>query len=245
MRRRAEEVARLGGLEQPAAIHHADAVADHRDDAEIVSDQQDGRAVIATQAVDELQHLRLDGDIERRGRLVGDQQLWVVGKRRGNHNALALAAGETMRHVIVARRRVGDADLAHQRDGAGARLGRARRSRWARMVSAIWSPTGHVGSRLAEGSWKIIDTSSPRICRNASSPSPTISRPLSRMLPRHGGAGGQQAHHRVGQRALAASALTDDSEDLARLERERDRCDRRRWLHRVARAEADAEIGRG
>ena len=44
MRGRAEEVARLGGLEQPAAIHHADPVADHRDDAEIVGDQQDGRS---------------------------------------------------------------------------------------------------------------------------------------------------------------------------------------------------------
>ena len=113
--------------------------------------------VIATQAVDELQHLRLDGDIECRGRLVGDQQLRVVGKRRGNHDALALAAGETVRHVIVARRRVGDADLAHQRDGA-ARAPRRRSHRdAARRVSAIWSPTGHVGSRLAEASWKIID----------------------------------------------------------------------------------------
>ena len=58
-------------------------------------------------------------------------------------------------------------------------------------------------------------------------------------------AGGQQAHDRVGQRALAAAALADDAEDLAALERERDPIDRRRRLHRIARAEADADIGRG
>ena len=87
------------------------------------------------------------------------------------------------------------------------------------MVSAIWSPTGQVGSRLAEASWKIIATSSPRICRSSSSASPTISRPSTLMLPLTAALAGQQAHHRVGQRALAAAALADDAEDLAALER--------------------------
>ena len=83
-----------------------------------MSDEQDGGAMIATKRVDQLQHLRLNRDVERRRRLVGDQQLRVVGESRGDDDALAHAAGEAMRHVVVARRRVGDADLGHQGDGA-------------------------------------------------------------------------------------------------------------------------------
>ena len=41
--------------------------------------------------------LRLHGDVERGGRLVGDQQVGLVGERHRDHHALALAAGELMR----------------------------------------------------------------------------------------------------------------------------------------------------
>ena len=50
------------------------------------------------------QDLRLDGDVERRGRLVGDQQLGVAGQRHRDHHALAHAAGELVRIFVAARR---------------------------------------------------------------------------------------------------------------------------------------------
>jgi hypothetical protein len=37
--------------------------------------------------------LRLDGDVERGGRLVGDQHFRIAGERHGDHGALAHAAG--------------------------------------------------------------------------------------------------------------------------------------------------------
>ena len=49
------------------------------------------------EARDQLEDLRLDGDVERRGRLVGDQQLRLVGQRHRDHRALAHAAGELVR----------------------------------------------------------------------------------------------------------------------------------------------------
>ena len=51
----------------------------------------------------ELEDLRLDGDVERGGRLVGDQQVGIVGERHGDHHALALAAGKLMRKAVEPR----------------------------------------------------------------------------------------------------------------------------------------------
>ena len=49
--------------------------------------------------VDELEDLRLHHDVERRGRLVADDQLGVAGQRHGDHGALAHAARELVREV--------------------------------------------------------------------------------------------------------------------------------------------------
>ena len=52
---------------------------------------------LALQRLQQLEDLRLDGDVERGGGLVGDQQVGLVGERHGDHDALALAAGELVR----------------------------------------------------------------------------------------------------------------------------------------------------
>ncbi len=88
-----------------SAIHDADPVADLRDDAEVVGDQKHGGAVPVPERIDEPQHLRLDGDVERGRRLVGDQELRVVGERRGNDDPLPHAAGEPVRRIVIAARR--------------------------------------------------------------------------------------------------------------------------------------------
>ena len=53
-------------------------------------------------ALDELEDLRLDRDVERGRRLVGDQQLRLAGQRHGDHHALAHAAGEAVRIFVEA-----------------------------------------------------------------------------------------------------------------------------------------------
>jgi hypothetical protein len=40
----------------------------------------------------QFENLRLNGHVERRRRLVGDQKLRLVGERHRDHHALALAA---------------------------------------------------------------------------------------------------------------------------------------------------------
>ena len=48
----------------------------------------------------QVQHLRLDRDVERRDRLVGDDQARVGGQRAGDADALALAAAEGVREAM-------------------------------------------------------------------------------------------------------------------------------------------------
>src|SRR5690606_25122373 len=74
----------------------------------------------AAEIGDQVEDLRLDGDVESGGRLVGDEDVRVVGKRHGDHDALALAAGKLVRIGAQAALRLWNADEAKQLHGAGA-----------------------------------------------------------------------------------------------------------------------------
>ena len=60
--------------------------------------------------------LLLHGDVERRRRFVGDEQLRVGGDRCRDHHSLLLTARELMRVATHQRRRVGQLDLLEQFD---------------------------------------------------------------------------------------------------------------------------------
>ncbi len=100
--------------------------------------------------------LGLDGDIERRGRLVGDQQRGLAGERRRDHHALAHASGHAVRVVVVALGCRGNADAVEQADRA-CRARRASTGRdGARSGSATWAPIDSSGLSDDIGSWKIM-----------------------------------------------------------------------------------------
>ena len=74
--------------------------------AEIVRDEQIGEAELVLQVLQQVDHLRLDRHVERRDRLVADDQLGLERQRAGDADALALAAGEFVRvaaHVVGRR----------------------------------------------------------------------------------------------------------------------------------------------
>ena len=98
--------------------HHVDAVGHAAHDAKVVRDQQHGHAELALQRLQELEDLRLDGDVERGGRLVGDQQIGLVGQRHGDHDPLTLAAGELVRVGVETPLGIVEADLAQQLEHA-------------------------------------------------------------------------------------------------------------------------------
>jgi hypothetical protein len=97
MLRIAEHLGDRALLDDLALEHHADAIRDLTHDAEIMGDEQHRHVEPALQLGEELQDLRLHRHVEGGGGLVGDEEIGLVGKRHGDHHALALAAGELMR----------------------------------------------------------------------------------------------------------------------------------------------------
>ena len=84
-------------LDQLAQAQHRDAVRDFRHHAEVMRDEKHAGAAFFLQLKNQTQDLRLRRHVERRGRLIGDQQRGLQHQRHRDHDALALAARELVR----------------------------------------------------------------------------------------------------------------------------------------------------
>ena len=72
----ARKSSRTGALlDDAAGVHDDDVLGDLGDDAEIVGDEDDAHPSFSCELAEQLEDLRLDGDVERGRRLVGDEQL--------------------------------------------------------------------------------------------------------------------------------------------------------------------------
>ena len=80
--------------------------ASSRDDAHVVRDQEDRRAVVALEPLHQLEDLRLDRDVERGRRLVGDQERRVA-RRAPSRSSRAAASRPRTGAGSRRRRRVG------------------------------------------------------------------------------------------------------------------------------------------
>jgi hypothetical protein len=114
-------------LDDLAGVHDADPRRHLRDDAEVVGDQQHAHRVLGLQPAQQFEHLRLDGHVERRRRLIGDQQARPAGERDGDHHPLLHAAGELEGILAEPSFGIRDADRGQQleRAFAGRRTGRS------------------------------------------------------------------------------------------------------------------------
>ena len=64
-----------------------------------MGDEQERPAEVALELFEQVQDLRLHAHVQRRGRLVADDQLRLHGERAGDGEALALAAAELVREA--------------------------------------------------------------------------------------------------------------------------------------------------
>ena len=119
--RRREHLFDRTALDDLAFLHDAEPVGKLAHDAEVVGDEQHRHAHAPLQVLQQREDLRLHGDVERGRRLVGDQKVWLVGERHGDHDALALAAGKLVRIAGKPRLRLGNADLGQKIERARAR----------------------------------------------------------------------------------------------------------------------------
>ena len=173
-------------------------------------------ATLVAQLADEIEHLRLHGDVERRGRLVGDDQLRVGRDRARDEHALRHATGDLVRvlpHDVLGVRdaRPGGADQPA--------VPRPRRRHRA---------APHAERRRAAGGWSWSGrgwSSAPVARRRSAMPrtgpqrvrcDPRISTPSNRTEPpRTAAFAGQDAEHRERCLRLAGARLADETDDLA------------------------------
>ena len=73
-------------------------------DCQVVRDEQQRQAHALLQFAEQVQHLRLDREIERADRLIADDKARAGNDRARNRDALALAAGK-LRRIARWRRR--------------------------------------------------------------------------------------------------------------------------------------------
>lgn len=83
-------------LDDFARAHHGDAVGHVPNNAEVVGDEEVAQTKALLQAREEIQNLRLHGDVEGRRGFVADDDARLDRKRPGNGDALALSAREGM-----------------------------------------------------------------------------------------------------------------------------------------------------
>ena len=232
MARPVEQLADRSRFDDGPGIHDVDAIAEAGDHAEVVADPDHRRAALARQALHQVDDLRLDGDVERRRRLVGDQQARIAGERDGDHHALAHAAGELVG--------VGAEPLAGHRYAHG--FEQLDRPPSRRGAGELLMAVQHLGQLAADGEHRI-----ERAHRILEDHGHACAADLARLRfaqrqeigavegHRIGGdlAGrlGNQAHDRQRRHALAAAAFADQAQDLAFLEVEGDTVDR---AHRAA-----------
>ena len=167
------------------------------------------------QLAQQFEDLRLDGDVERGGRLVGDQQP-RLGRRSPSRSSPAAACRRTA-DADIRRRAARRRESAPAPSSSIARLRAAAASRpWCRRsVSAIWSPIVSTGLSDDIGSWKIIAISLPRIariCRGARQQVLPLIQDRAARHPR-GGALVQPQDRERGD-ALAAAGFADDADAI-------------------------------
>ena len=108
-------------LDDLAVLHHANALRDLAHDAQVVGDEQQRHVQASLDVLEKRDDLGLDRDVESGCRLVGDEQVGLVGEGHGDHDALPLAAGKLMRIALETACRIRNADLAKHLDCALAR----------------------------------------------------------------------------------------------------------------------------
>ena len=80
MERMLEEVARRGLLDDAASVQDAHRVADPHNHAQVMGDEEHRHLQLITKVLEEIQDLRLNGDVERSRRLIKNEEVRFAGE---------------------------------------------------------------------------------------------------------------------------------------------------------------------
>src|SRR5437762_2566503 len=84
-------------LHDLAEIHDGDPVRDMAHHGDVVGDEKKRKAKLLLELLQQIDDLRLDGDVERGDRLIGHDELGIDRERSRNSDPLTLASGELTR----------------------------------------------------------------------------------------------------------------------------------------------------
>ena len=200
--------------------------------AQIVRDEEIREMPLALQLLQEIENLRLNRHVERRDRLVGDDEIRVCGERARDADALLLPAGELVR--IAVDEALAEPDGFHQLADALAllfargeaerldRLGDDLPDRHARIERRVRILEDHLhvlprAAQLRAGQLRNVDVAEHHA-------------PARRF---------DQPQHRAAERRLSASRFPDEPERFARKNVERHAVDR---LHHAVAAEIEVDL---
>src|SRR5260370_25396900 len=221
MRGLLQDATDIGDFDELARIYRRYVVAEPSYNAEIVADKQQGDTLVASEARQQAQDLRLDGDVERRRRLVKDQKRRFTGNRGGDQRALFHPARQLVRERPGDLVGAIDPHLLQRDRGAAQRLC----ERYSEMLHHRLSDLPADPQRRVEGGERILE--------NGPDPPPEDASPLRRRelgevvaLEQDGASDLRRWSEKVqggtGYTALAGSGFTDDGERPSRLDREAD-----------------------
>jgi len=230
-----EDIGRRAAFDDPSRIHHHHLVRDRPGDGQVVRDEQVGKAQFVVEPGEQVEDLRADRHIERRDRLVADDELGSGDDGAGDSQPLSLAAGELVR---IAEHGVGrHADLGQRGGDALAALGAGQRPvfqmqrfgdelfhRLARVERAIGILEDHL--HLAAGGAQVA----------------VVEQRGFHAVERHDARTWLvERQHDAGKGGLAAAGLADEPDRVARRHGEADIVDRAE--RRAARKKAGARAG--
>ncbi len=253
-RDRVQQGARVGGLrvgkdlgdraflDVGAVLHHADPVGQPGDDAHVVGDQRQRRAGLPLQLGHQVEDLGLHRHVQRRRRLVGDQQFRSRRERRRDHHPLAHAAGELVRILPQPPRRVGDPHpvqpLARPRLRRVPRKPQVQPQRLGDLLTDL-HVRGQRRQRVLEDHGHLRAADAVEVPRLQ----PKQLLPVQLRRSRSPAVAGQQPHHRQEGLALARPALADHAQRLAALDIQRDAA--HGADHAIVGVEIDGEVLQG
>ena len=170
---------------------------------------------LVLQAHQHLKDLRLHGYVERRGGLVGDDQLGFAGKRNRDHHALAHAARKLVRVEAHHTLRVADVHGREALQHAQPRAGLARAHVQAQDIGhLVLDPVG----RVQRGHRVLQDHRDRRAQEAAALALGHLQQVFSLEADRAGGhlrALGQDVEDGLADHRLAAAGFADEAEDLS------------------------------
>ena len=218
MARRVEQRGLVTDLDDAAQVHHRNPRRDVLDHRQVMGDEQVGDAELALQVLQQVDDLGLHRDIQRRHRLVADDQPRFASQRTRDAYALALAARELVRVALgmLGRQPDGAQQFGHPLRLAPdmqavqhQRLGQGLAHRHSRVQRRV---------RVLEDDLQVAPLGAQRASVECGQ--------ILAVKANAAGAGCDQPQHQAAQRGLAAARFADHAQRLAGRQREGDAVDR-------------------